>query len=346
MTKFGLFVVLLALAGTANAQKINRFVLTGAGLTNDAACPVKYDNCYILTIPSVDALGLTTTTFQKYASTTPNGFVFAAQLSMDIMVKNSYNGQAVAINGDIAPGFTHSSLLQAESCATGCTSAAAFTALTTTATQRFSGTEGPATPFYLAVLVAELNGVLSFTGADSAVVELTAFTGNDTAIDRVTIRVNQVSTALSFKLSYTAGTSTDYTVAFGNVNGLGLGGVTAPSAAPPGVVYYQPYTITPIFSNFNPANSTTVSAYVSTQFAPANAASTLHLCDAAAALATCSDLSLTSTSPTLLLNGVGSRSTNSRALGLRVNEVNGATAFPGAGSTATSATITYVITVK
>jgi hypothetical protein len=122
--------------------------------------------------------------------------------------------------------------------------------------------------------------------------------------------------------------------------------VTAPSTAPPGVVYYQPYSITPIFSNFNPASSTTISAYVSTQFAPANAASTLHLCDATAALAPCGDLSLTSVTPTLLLNSVATRSTISRALGLRVSEVNGATAFPGGGSTATSAVITYVITVK
>lgn len=348
-----LFPLVFVLGGIAHAAAMNTFTVSGAALTTDGTCtggpPGGYLHCYILTIPQVDPLGLTATTFNKYP-VAPTGFVFAATLSMNIRRGATYNNQVIAVAVDVAPGFTHSALLTPQSCFTNCTTAASFTTITTTRTTQSNPIEAAAIPLYLAVNVAELNGASAWGGADLATVEVTATSGNATSTDRIKIQVNNVATALSFKMSYAPGGTTDYTTDFGNVNGLGIGGVTVPATGiyAPGVVYYQSYTITPIFANFNPVSVgyPTITAWVSTAFAPAAAASTLHLCDATAVMGACTVLGTTQATANQLFTSVVNRSTNTRALGLIVQATNGATAYPGNGPKSTSAIVTFEILVQ
>jgi hypothetical protein len=162
----------------------------------------------------------------------------------------------------------------------------------------------------------------------------------------VTLSFNSQSlvTALQLTLSTATGgvtvnAASDYSMNFGNVNGIGVGpgaGLTVVSQAG-GVIYSTPYTLTPAFSNFM-STTGTVKVAVSTNFAHS---SVLSLRTASASAGPYTTISTSVGSPTQITNTATTRTVVTPYLGLFVSNVNGSGAFNGSDS----ATLTYTLTV-
>lgn len=199
----------------------------------------------------------------------------------------------------------------------------------------------------LAIFVPDNDGAAAFTGNDSAVVTLTAFDAG-TQIDQRTLSLNfpteTLETAVRLTLNsdpagLTVSPAADYLMAFGNVNGLGIGagsGLT-PVARAGGIIYSTPYLVEPAFTDFA-STTATVNVYVSTDFANPLI---LQLFDASAGAGPYNAISKSSGAPTQITNSYSNRSINSRYLGLFVSNLNGPTAFTGTDQ----ATLTYTLTV-
>jgi hypothetical protein len=131
----------------------------------------------------------------------------------------------------------------------------------------------------------------------------------------------------------------DFSMNFGNVNGLGFGpgaGLTT-IAATGGVVYSTPYVLQPAFSAFR-STTATIKTFVSTTFAHPTI---LILRDAAASAGPYNNIGTTTGTATQITNTAADRSSITRFLGLFVSNANGATAFQGSDS----ATLTFTMTV-
>jgi hypothetical protein len=137
----------------------------------------------------------------------------------------------------------------------------------------------------------------------------------------------------------TVAPSADFSMNFGNVNGLGFGpgaGLTT-VAAPGGVIYSTPYLLQPAFGDFT-STTATIKTFVSTNFAhPA----ILVLRDAASSPGPYTNIGTTAGTATQITNAAADRSSITRFLGLFVSNANGATAFTGSDS----ATLTFTLTV-
>ena len=151
-------------------------------------------------------------------------------------------------------------------------------------------------------------------------------------------------TALQLTLSTATGgvtvnAASDYSVTFGNVNGIGVGPSAGLTVVPQagGVIYSTPYTLTPAFSNFT-STTGTIKVAVSTNFAHS---AVLSLRTAAASAGPYTTISTSVASPTQITNTATSRTAVTPYLGLFVSTANGAGAFNGSDS----ATLTYTLTV-
>ena len=128
----------------------------------------------------------------------------------------------------------------------------------------------------------------------------------------------------------------DYSMNFGNVNGLGIGpaaGLTTVSVAG-GKVYSTPYLLNPVFTDFT-STTATIKVALTTNFAHPVI---LQLDDSGSsggpfAQITPAALQITKTA--------GDRSSITRYLGLFVSNTNGAGAFTGSDT----ATLTFTMTV-
>lgn len=351
---------------------IHSFTASGANLTTSASCNnTLYFNCYDLTISKMDALNITTGNgwSSVYQSTTPRETVWYSPVSLYIQVGNTCCTQTVSTVRAALAGsssFTHS-YLKLETCVSACTTPTAFTvapsgpASGTTGTLIYSnileGTASP--PLNVGILLPVGNGATNAgfgsTGStnDSAQLTIEAVDTSGKSGDiLINVNIQEVSTAILATYSFGAGTTTDYLLDFGSVNGLGLGAAantTAPfpnAVSPTGIAYYSSYTFTPQFTQFT-NTSGTLKAYVSSNFAPtATAGSSLALCDATSNLGTCTLLGNSLATANTLSSAMSEDVTITRYMGLVVYEANGVNAFPGsAGGTATSATVTFVFSV-
>ena len=144
--------------------------------------------------------------------------------------------------------------------------------------------------------------------------------------------------AASAPSGLTISPASDFSINYGNVNGIGIGpsaGLSVVSSAG-GVIYSTPYQLQPKFSGQSSTTSS-LSVYLSTAFVHP---SILKLEDAAVSAGPYTAISLTSGSPTVLSTSASSGSTITRYLGLFVSNINGASAFRGTDN----ATLTYTIT--
>lgn len=148
------------------------------------------------------------------------------------------------------------------------------------------------------------------------------------------------------------GGSPDYTMSFGNVDALaisnGCGNVIAPTT--PGTtdaIYWSDYTLTPVYTSQTTFSGTTITAYVSTDFAaPHNIyvmrSSTATSNSAPAVPGDMSAMSTTAGTPdTVGAAGVASGTALSRFIGVGVKPANGAVLT---GSQ--TATVTFTLTVQ
>jgi hypothetical protein len=201
----------------------------------------------------------------------------------------------------------------------------------------------------LAIFVPDNNGANAFSGTDSTTISftMTDFT-TGTTIETLQLSLNNPSetlqTAVRLTLATAAGGLTvtpasDFSMNFGNVNGLGFGpgaGLTTVASAG-GVIYSTPYLLQPAFTDFT-STTATIKTFVSTTFAHPTI---LVLRDAAASAGPYANIGTTAGTATQITNTAASRSSITRFLGLFVSNVNGATAFRGSDS----ATLTFVLTV-
>lgn len=267
------------------------------------------------------------------------------------------NPHLAAITAVVNSNFTHPAALVLQSCpsTSACTASGNFSAISTVAGAPTTvvpapGINNQTVTAGLGIFLPDNDGAAAFTGLDTARITLTATdTINNKTIGTVEIRLDTpqgetVQNAVRLTLATATGglavtPASDFSMNFGNVNGLGFGpgaGLTTVAAAG-GAIYSTPYLLQPAFTDFT-STTATIKTFVSTNFAhPA----ILVLRDAAASAGPYNNIGATAGTATQITNTAADRSSITRFLGLFVSNVNGATVFTGSDS----ATLTFVLTV-
>jgi len=252
----------------------------------------------------------------------------------------------------VSSNFARPTLLVLESCypSAGCATGAAFTPISTSAaTPTGIITTAVGNGTYIAnfgLFVSNADGAGVSAGADSVTLTWKATDTTTLQTNTPAAIANSVTleTAVQLLLATAPGGITvspaaDYSMDFGNVNGLGIApgvGLTV-SAAAGGVIYSTPYLFQPSFSTFSSTTSS-VKVYVSMDFVhPA----ILQLRDSAVLAGPYTAISKIAGAQTSLTTTAASGSSLTRYLGLFVSNANGVGTFTGADS----ATLTYTLTV-
>ena len=279
-----------------------------------------------------------------------------------IVLSGANNGHHGEVRAYISTNFTtSSSVIQLRYCPVSgaCTTNAGYSNLPTSAATEVVVL--PATPnngnytASLGLFVANTNGI-AITANDSATVTFDVWDAtHNTLIQTVQLKLDTptetVQSALTMVLASSTGltvtptgSTPDFTMSFGNVNGLGINpgaGLTVVNGqVANGALYATPYLIKPTFSGFTSTSSTTISTYVSSDFVHS---AILQLYDSPSSGSGYGAISKSAGAPTQLSNSVTSGSAITRYLGLFVSNANGAGIVTGAPETAT---LTYTITVQ
>jgi hypothetical protein len=284
-----------------------------------------------------------------------NGALYLTHYQLTISgLPNPHRG---AVTAFVNSNFTHPAALIMQSCpsssacnASGNFSAMSLLAAAPTTVVAAPGITDQTVTAGLAIFVPDNNGASSFTGVDTARITLTATdTTNNKNFATAEIRLDTptgetVQDAVRLTLATATGGLTitpgvDFSMNFGNVNGLGFGpgaGLTTVAAAG-GVVYSTPYILQPAFTAFR-STTGTIKTFVSTTFAhPA----ILILRDASASAGPYTNIGTTAGTATQITAAAANRSSITRFLGLFVSNTNGGSAFRGSDS----ATLTFTMTV-
>jgi len=304
---------------------------------------------------TMNALGIGTPSAGVTVIPLSNGALYLAHYQINISgLPNPHQG---AVTAFVNSNFTHPAALIMQSCpssstcnASGNFSAISLNAGAPTTVIAAPGISNQTVTVGLAIFVPDNNGASSFTGVDTARITLTATdTTNNKNFATAEIRLDTpVGETVQNAVRLTLGTATggltitpgaDFSMNFGNVNGLGFGpgaGLTTVAAAG-GVVYSTPYVLQPSFSAFR-STTATIKTFVSTTFAHPTI---LILRDAAASAGPFNNIGTTAGTATQITNAAADRSSITRFLGLFVSNTNGAAAFRGSDS----ATLTFTMTV-
>jgi len=304
---------------------------------------------------AMNALGIGTPGAGVTVIPLTNGALYLTHYQITISgLPNPHQG---AVTAFVNSNFTHPAALIMQSCpssstcnASGNFSAISLNAGAPTTVIAAPGISNQTVTVGLAIFVPDNNGASSFTGVDTARITLTATdTTNNKNFGTAEIRLDTpvgetVQNAVRLNLATATGGLTispgaDFSMNFGNVNGLGFGphaGLTT-VAATGGVVYSTPYVLQPSFSAFR-STTATIKTFVSTTFAHPTV---LILRDAAASAGPYTNIGTTAGTATQITAAAADRSSITRFLGLFVSNTNGATAFRGSDS----ATLTFTITV-
>jgi hypothetical protein len=304
---------------------------------------------------TMNALGIGTPGAGVTVIPLSNGALYLTHYQINISgLPNPHQG---AVTAFVNSNFTHPAALIMQSCpssstcnASGNFSAISLNAGAPTTVIAAPGISNQTVTVGLAIFVPDNNGASSFTGVDAARITLTATdTTNNKNFATAEIRLDTpVGETVQNAVRLTLGTATggltitpgaDFSMNFGNVNGLGFGpgaGLTTVAAAG-GVVYSTPYVLQPSFSAFR-STTATIKTFVSTTFAHPTI---LILRDAAASAGPFNNIGTTAGTATQITNAAADRSSITRFLGLFVSNTNGAAAFRGSDS----ATLTFTMTV-
>jgi hypothetical protein len=282
------------------------------------------------------------------------GVLYSSPINLQVSGAGAGNPAVVGVR--ISNNFVHSSLLQAFSCITGCTSAANYTAISLNPASMANDTPVIPSPglttnqtvtVFIAVFVSNQNGPLAFSGTDSVQLIYDTYNGANGQLKNTdTLTLNNPNENLQTAVQFTLGTATggltispaaDYAANYGNVNGLGIGpgaGLTTASVAG-GTVYSTPYLLNPEFSDFS-STTATIKVVLTTNFAHPTV---LQLDDSSSSGGPFTQIT---TTPVTITSTAGSFSSITRFLGLFVsNTNNGAGAFTGSDT----ATLTFTMTV-
>lgn len=273
----------------------------------------------------------------------------------NIVLSRMPASHSATVSAYVSANFVQPTILILESCypSSGCVIGGSFTTISTSALTPtpIIASPGAGNGTYTASLglfVANTDGPGVSSGADSATLTLVATDTTNGRQSTVNLTLNSPSenlqTAVEFLLSTAPGGLTispasDFSVNYGNVNGLGLapGAGLSVVASAGGVVYSTPYLFQPSFSSFT-STTCSVSVYVSMDFVhPA----ILQLQDSGVLPGPYTSISKISGAPTPIAAAASSGSSSTRYLGLFVSNANGPGAFTGSDS----ATLTYTMTV-
>jgi len=326
----------------------------GAGKGSRAAAPAAPAAAPTATFSfgTVNALGLGTPANGITVSALSNGalYFFAVQVTINGLP----NGDKADITGFISTNFTHSTAEVMENCPSNnnCNLAASYSAYSLNAASPSMVVPPPGVPNGTAatigfgVFVPDNDGANAFTGNDTATVTLNATdttTGLSAGTATVLFTPQTVQDAVQLTLStapagLTVTAASDYSMNFGNVNGLGIGpaaGLTTVAVAG-GMIYSTPYLLNPAYGDFT-STTGTIKVYVSTNFAHTTV---LTMEDAAASGGPYNAISTNAGAQTAITTTAADRAAITRYLGMFVSR-NTVAPFLGADN----ATLTYTLTV-
>lgn len=304
---------------------------------------------------TMNALGIGTPSAGVQVVPLTNGALYYTPYR--ITVTGLPGGHQAGVTGFVSSNFGHPTALVMQSCpsSSSCNASAQFSAMSTVAGAPTTivgapGMGNSTVTAGLGIFLPDNNGAASFAGLDTVRLSLTMTDlQNNHVIGTIEIRLDTpqgetVQTAVRLTLATATGgltitPSADYSINFGNVNGLGFGpgaGLSTVAAAG-GVVYSTPYLLQPAFSAFR-STTATIKTFVSSPFAHPTI---LILRDAAARAGPYNNIGTTAGTATQITNTAADRSSITRFLGLFVSNTNGATAFQGSDS----ATLTFTMTV-
>lgn len=323
------------------------------------ANPTLFGNVNGLGIGNFAGTGLT-----PIASGT-SGYLYATPINLTVTLTGPDKSSNVNISAQVTSNFgsTRESALV---CLPGaCSSSASFSPILTTGgtavinqtlLNNANGNTMTFTP-NIAIFISNANGSPApVTTADQVTITFTASRvgGANTGVVALTISDTQ-QTALSLQLAtgsagpgtpctVGAGAGTDFSINFGNVNGLGVGtptcgGVVATTAS--AATYATSYQLTPSYADFSSTTATvslTSSGFVNS--------TTLTLLEGSAATtASLTTIPVSGTGHSIAVTSSGTAI--GRFLGIKVASTNGSGSFPGtAGASGSdSATLTFTMTV-
>ncbi len=303
---------------------------------------------------AMNALGIGTPATGVTVIPLTNGALYLTHFQLTI--SNLPNPHRGAVTAFVNSNFTHPAALIVQGCpsTSSCNASGNFSAISTNANAPTTiipapGINDQTVTAGLAIFVPDNNGASAFAGLDTARITFTATdTTNNKNFATAEIRLDTpqgetLQTAVRLTLASATGglaltPGADYSMNFGNVNGLGFGpgaGLTT-SAVTGGVVYSTPYLLQPAFADFT-STTATIKAFVSTPFAHPTV---LQLRDAAASSGPFNNIGVTAGTATQISATAADRNTITRFLGLFVSNQSGVPAF-----TNDSATVTFTMTV-
>jgi len=331
------FVYLLLSSGSL-CQATNTISLSTNSLTVSGSNPN-----YSVNVGTIDGLGLGTSA--SNVSVTPiSGVGQLWWFNIKVTLGFTTNGSGT-LAAQVTTNYSHSTVQTAYVCHGGACDTVTPTALTTSSYTTFNtGLSSTSGTLNLGTLITPGNGAGAFTGADSVTLTLQAASTGSPATCNLTINLS-AQNAVQFTLAtsgagLTISPSTDFSAAWGTVNGLGVGtptsGLTTYSVAG-GAVYETPISLLPVYSSFS-STTCTLSVYVSSNFTHS---SVFILKDTGTSGGPYTTISLSSASPTSMTTTAASSSTVTRYLGVLVSNLDGASSYSGADN----ATLTYQMTV-
>lgn len=351
-----LWIVCVVWVLPGSAQTITLATATG-GATVSGPNPAGAVPVYHSGFGNVNGLGIGTPATGLTKLAVSGGYFYYTPYSM--VLSGANNGHPARVQAYLSTNFSNpTTVFQLMSCASpgACNTFASYSNMPTTQAtdilvlprQTAIGTFTA----YLGLFVANTNGI-AITSGDSAVLTFTIYDDQHGNISQVQLKLDtptlndqtavqlQLATAAS-GITITAGAgSPDFTANFGTVNALAVG-IASPFTkvtAAGGVIYGTPYLLQPAFSGFSSANSTKISAYISTDFVHS---AVLTLYDSASQSSGYSAISKNSGSPTVITNAASNGNSITEYLGLFISNINGASSFRGSDN----ATLTYTITVQ
>jgi hypothetical protein len=332
--KFFCFFFALVLASSAWAGT-NLKLQTATGITMTAS-----GNDYTSSFGTMNGLGAGTPSAGVSVQTVAGGAFYFSTVNFQLQ---GGPASSVTVTAYVSTQFGHPAALIMQSCpnTATCTSSANYQTLPTVAGSAIVivnnlNKNAAAVTASIGIFVPYNNGASAFAGTDSVEITLVAKNGA-TTVDTTKLMLNNPAETLQTAIGMTLSTapsgvnissSADFSLNFGNVNGLGISpaaGLTTSNVAG-GILYSTPYLFQPSFAGFG-VTAATVSVYVSSNFVhPA----ILELRDSTTTGGPYTAISNVQGSPTVFGSTFSNLSSNQRFLGLFVSSVNGATSFTGA----------------
>jgi hypothetical protein len=305
---------------------------------------------YTTTFGTMNGLGIGTPPTGATVAPLSNGALYFSQYR--VTFSNLPGGHTARLTAYVSTNFNHPAAQIVESCpnTATCTSSGGYAAMSSSVTVQttvIAGLGNTTTTVGIGIFIPDNDGAGAFAGADGAAVVTFSMIdiNNGKTLDSATLTFNgtpgqTVQDAVQLTLGTATGgltvsTASDYSMAFGNVNGLGIGAGAGLTAVPAsgGVIYSTPYLLNPVFTDFA-STTATITVKLTSNFAHPTL---LKLEDATAAAG---PFTVLTSSAAQITSAAADRGSITRYLGLFVGR-NTAAPFSGTDN----ATLTFTMTV-